>query len=101
MKRTRSFHSFKPLLPSRIVTKRINFDIDYSYVFDFFQIFWHEELSRVSIKQGGYVVATYDKCWYIDFVAEIHINEGDVKVNFLHLNESASLFYFSKYDDVY
>ena len=35
IKDTRSFHNFKLLSPSRIASKWINFDEDYSYVFDF------------------------------------------------------------------
>ena len=47
-----------------------------------FLTFRHEELPSVTIKQGGYVVATYDKCWYIVCVAEIDINKRDAEVNF-------------------
>ena len=56
IKSTRSFHNFKPLSSSRIATKQINFDEDYSYVFDFFQLFRHKELPCVTIKHGGYIL---------------------------------------------
>ena len=50
----------------------------------------------VTIKQRGYIVTTYDKCWYIGFVYEIGIDKGNVKVNFLHQKGPASSFYFPK-----
>ena len=52
------------------------------------------------LNKGGYVVATYDKCWYISFVAEINIDKEDVKAIFLHPKGPASSFPFPKHKNV-
>ena len=66
----------------------------------FFNFLGIKSFPSVTIKQGGYVVATYDKCWYIGFVAEIDMDKRDVKVNFLQPKGPGSSFQFPKHNNV-
>ena len=99
VKGTRSFHNFKPISSSQIETKRINFD-EHSYIFEFVQSVSHEEPAISRVKPGGYIVAAYDNHWYIDFVAKIDLDNGDVQVNFLHPKGPAASFHFPKHEDI-
>jgi len=53
LKGTRSFHNFTPVSTSRIVTTRINFDEQYSYIFDFLQQSC-ETPAFINVKLRGY-----------------------------------------------
>ena len=91
--------NFKPISSSQIETKRINFD-EHSYIFEFVQSVSHEEPAISRVKPGGYIVAAYDNHWYIDFVAKIDLDNGDVQVNFLHPKGPAASFHFPKHEDI-
>ena len=100
LKAQESFHNFKPLSISRIVTKRVNSDEYYSYVFDFLEPVRREENHLVDIKEGSYVAATYDNNWYIGLVMEVNAEQGDEKLNFLNPKIPAVSFHFPKNEDL-
>ena len=100
IKGTRSFHNFKPLSATKIATKRINFDENYSYVFDFQQPLCQDPPAAKNVRQGGYVVAIYDNNWYIGFITETDADSGDTKVNFMNPKGPAAYFDFPNHEDV-
>ena len=100
IKGTRSFHNFKLLSATKIATKRINFDENYSYVFDFQQLLCQDLPAATNVRQGGYVFAIYDNNWYIGFKTETDPDRGDTKMNFMHPKRPAASFHFPNHEDV-
>lgn len=100
IKGTRSFHNFVPLSSTKIAMKRINFDEDYALVIDFQQPQHRAHAPDFDIKQGRFLAAVYDKCWYIGHVAEADSENREAKVHFLHPNGPAVSFHYPKYEDV-
>lgn len=81
------------------MTKRINYDENCSYEFDFVTQSNYQR-SLTHIKHGSYIAATYDNSWYIGVVEEIDTEHEDLKINFMHPKGPAASFHFPEHEDV-
>ena len=82
IKGTRTFHYFKPLSTTRLGMKRINQDNEFSLQVNL------EDENRFSLIQKAhenqFLVAAYDKKWYVRIIKQINQSGSDFLVDFMH-----------------
>ena len=84
---TRSYHHFTPFNEMILGAKRISEQLDFNITYDF-----ADQKIRDSGKvdavhhpsTGDHIACTYDNEWYIGLVEELCVEEGDLRVRFMH-----------------
>ncbi|CAH0394865.1 unnamed protein product [Bemisia tabaci] len=97
---TRSFHYFERLSSFKLITKRISADQTTPLVFDYDKN--DDTFSKVmeELYENCYVACFYDQDWYFGVVEELHKDEQDVKVRFMHPNGPTTFFYWPRKEDI-
>ena len=98
IKGTRTFHYFKPLPTTRLGMKRISQDNEFSLQVNL------EDENRYSLIQNAhenqFLVAAYDKKWYVGIIKEIDQSSSDFLVDFMHPCGPSHSFHWPKKRDI-
>ena len=96
---TRIYHHFLPISTNAISFKRTSEDTDVTGIFSF-----SDERNDIplvkDIKESDFVSCMYDNNWWIGLVQSVNIEEGDVKVNFMHPHGPNSQFHWPSRNDI-
>ena len=93
---TRSSHHFVPLSSSKIAHKLTSEDDFYVNTHDF-DLPTMVELSNIT--PSTYVTCLYDLFWWVGIVSNVDIEQGDVKVDFMHPHGPRKTFNWPESDD--
>ena len=90
MPETRSSHHFVPISCNKIAHKLTSEDREFLQ-FDFDKSLT-KEIDIKNIKCFSYVGCIYDTFWLVCILTEVNVNEGDLKIEFLHPHGSRKTF---------
>ena len=97
---TRSYHNFTPISKTKIGTKVVSEQEEYSFVFNFQADDFDKENLFTQINLAEFVCSIYDNVPWIGVVEEIDIENKDFQVKFMHPSYPSRSYHWPSQDDV-
>ena len=96
---TRIYHHFLPISTNSISFKRTSEDTDVTGTFSFSDETIGIPLVQ-DIKESDFISCIYDDHWWIGLVQSVDLEQGDVKVKFMHPHGPTLQFHWPSRDDM-
>ena len=96
---TRIYHHFIPISTSAISFKRTSEDTDVTGTFSFSDESIDIPLVN-DVKESDFISCIYDNHWWIGLVQSVDLEQGDVKVNFMHPHGPNLQFHWPSRNDI-